>query len=47
VRDVEFPCEEFDGEGDVDDWGLCESDGHYLCTQCSHLSPEARARRLP
>lgn len=40
VRDPENPCDEFDGKG-YNGKGQCPSDGHYLCTECSHLSPEA------
>lgn len=40
VRDPEYPCEEFDGKH-YDGWGRCHSDGHYLCVECSHLSPDA------
>ena len=40
VRDPEHPCGEFDGYG-YDATGRCDSDGHYLCTDCSHLAPDA------
>lgn len=40
VRDPEYPCELFDGKS-YDGTGDCESDGHYLCQECSHLSPNA------
>ena len=40
VRDPENPCEAFDGR-DYDGTGRCASDGHYLCTECSHLAPDA------
>jgi hypothetical protein len=40
VRDPESVCEAFDGEG-YDGRGRCMSDGHYLCTECSELSPDA------
>lgn len=39
-RDPEFPCTEFDGKG-YDGYGRCLSDGHYMCVECSHLSPKA------
>lgn len=39
VRDPDSPCELFDGES-YNGRGDCHSDGHYLCTECSHLSPE-------
>lgn len=40
VRDPENPCESFDGKN-YDGSGRCHSDGHYLCKECSQLSPEA------
>ena len=40
VRSPEYPCELFDGRG-YDGSGDCHSDGHYLCTECSQLSPDA------
>jgi hypothetical protein len=40
VRDPDALCEEFDGKH-YDGQGSCESDGHYLCIECSKLSPEA------
>lgn len=40
VRDPEYPCEAFDGLG-YDGHGRCDSDGHYLCVECSDLSPKA------
>lgn len=40
VRDPDGPCEVFDGRG-YDGSGKCMSDGHWLCAECSELSPEA------
>lgn len=40
VRDPEYPCQEFDGKS-YDGTGACLSDGHYLCKECSKLSPQA------
>lgn len=40
IRDPEHPCELFDGLG-YNGRGDCHSDGHWLCTDCSLLSPEA------
>lgn len=40
VRDPENPCDAFDAGG-YDGKGHCYSDGHYMCTECSQLSPEA------
>lgn len=40
VRDPESPCDGFDGRG-FDGHGRCDSDGHYLCVECSELSADA------
>lgn len=40
VRDPDHVCEAFNGKG-YDGSGSCDSDGHYLCDECSHLSPKA------
>ena len=40
VRDPDSPCEAFDSRG-YDGTGDCDSDGHYMCTECSRLSPDA------
>jgi len=40
VRDPDYPCELFDARG-YDGTGDCHSDGHYMCTECSRLSPTA------
>lgn len=40
VRDPNAICEDFDGLG-YNGKGECHSDGHYLCKNCSHLSPKA------
>jgi hypothetical protein len=40
VRDPDGVCEDFDGRH-YDGSGDCHSDGHYLCVECSHLSPDA------
>ena len=40
VRDPDYPCELFDGKT-YDGRDDCNSDGHYMCDECSHLSPEA------
>lgn len=40
IRSTEYPCELFNGRG-YDGTGACMSDGHYLCVECSELSPEA------
>jgi hypothetical protein len=40
VRDPEYPCDAFDGQH-YNGRGDCLSDGHYLCVECSKLSPDA------
>ncbi len=40
IRDPDAICEEFDGRH-YDGHGKCHSDGHYMCEECSHLSPDA------
>lgn len=40
VRDPDGVCESFDGKG-YNGRGQCLSDGHYLCVECSELSPDA------
>ena len=40
IRDPEYPCPEYNGRG-YDGTGQCDSDGHYECVNCSHLSPRA------
>ncbi len=40
VRDVDAPCEHFDGL-DPDGSGDCMSDGHHLCRECSRLSAKS------
>ena len=40
VRDPDNICDCFDGCV-YDGSGDCDSDGHYLCTACSRLSPQA------
>ena len=44
VRDPDYPCSAFDPLDDgvkPDGRGDCESDGHYLCRECSHLSAKS------
>ncbi len=54
VRDPEYPCEEYAPTEDPDLLGLhltapgngsCDSDGHYLCGGCLHLSESGLERR--
>jgi hypothetical protein len=36
-RDPDMPCEAFAPRSQInDDWGDCETDGHYLCEGCAH-----------
>lgn len=36
VRDPEYPCEGFSpGEPERHGWGACETDGHYMCDECT------------
>ena len=55
VRDPEHPCAEFDPVENPDWLGLevrapgdgtCDSDGHYLCGSCLHLSRRGKLDRL-
>lgn len=39
-RDPDALCELFNVDG-YNGQGTCESDGHYLCNECSHLSSQA------
>jgi len=50
IRDIDAPCEEFLPEGECAPGGAafsdCETDGHYLCEECVHISVRAlRSRR--
>ena len=49
IRDVDAPCEEFRSEHTPrtnPGSGRCDTDGHYLCVECPHISLEAiRGRR--
>lgn len=40
VRDPDYQCDGFDGLG-YQGRGDCMSDGHYLCVDCSLLSPDS------
>ncbi len=40
VRDPDHTCEDFTATG-YDGTGRCSSDGHYMCTECHHLAPDA------
>lgn len=49
IRDVDAPCSGFIPSGkpweDADGSGSCETDGHYLCRECWHISGRALRRR--
>jgi hypothetical protein len=45
VRDPEAPCEQFSPGRNA---GLCETDGHYLCDECSECVPRCfNCKRVP
>lgn len=39
IRDVDAPCDAF-GPGDPGG-GRCDTDGHYICAECVHMSAVA------
>ena len=40
-RSPEAPCDGYEPRGTkADDWGDCETDGHYLCQKCCHRKVE-------
>lgn len=45
VRDVDAPCEDYQPAGapwkDAPGTGGCDTDGHYLCRECVHISEAA------
>lgn len=49
IRDVDAPCYEFEPYGQPNEHspgeGACETDGHYLCVECKHISLRAVRRR--
>jgi hypothetical protein len=52
MRDPDFPCEEFEPYGAPNvlspGVGKCSTDGHYLCSECRHISEdEVRRRAAP
>lgn len=48
IRDVDAPCDAFQPAGKpfepAEGNGDCETDGHYICSECVHISQ--RAMRL-
>ncbi len=49
IRDVDAPCEVFDPVGTAfqtaPGTGDCETDGHYICAECVHISRDALRRK--
>lgn len=46
VRDPDALCEVFDPvEGDPDGSGTCQTDGHYMCSECRHIELVTLRRR--
>lgn len=49
IRDVDAPCEAFEPAGEP--WvraagnGDCDTDGHYICRECVHISRNAVEER--
>lgn len=50
IRDVDAPCDFFEPAGApwvyADGTGDCETDGHYICKECVHISLRALRRRM-
>lgn len=44
IRDTQCPCFEYEPGPAVD--GTCETDGHYVCSDCKHISPRTLAHRV-
>ena len=46
IRDQDAPCEHYDLDGSLGAvFSDCETDGHYLCEECVHISARALRRR--
>ncbi len=49
IRDVDAPCSMFEPTGGPFDLasgaGDCETDGHYICVECTHISLSALRRK--
>jgi hypothetical protein len=49
IRDVCAPCEDFTPAGQpyelAQGTGSCETDGHYLCSECVHIDERTLRRR--
>lgn len=49
VRSVDAICEEFKPYGkpweNTKEFGVCDTDGHYLCSECVHIKLEVFRRR--
>jgi hypothetical protein len=44
-RDPEFRCLQYDPRRKRGEHGDCDTDGHYLCVGCTHISEYALAER--
>ena len=42
IRDIDAPCESFEPAGAPNQFaegnGTCETDGHYICSECVHIA---------
>lgn len=49
IRDIDAPCEAFEPAGAAFDMangtGDCQTDGHYICSECVHISLETLRTR--
>lgn len=57
IRDIAAPCDHFDSDHPTvaglglrwvskrTSFGTCDTDGHYLCVECSHMSRDQAEQR--
>jgi hypothetical protein len=46
-RDPDSPCPAFEPRPRrLDDWADCDTDGHYLCSECCHRMTGHQAREV-
>ncbi len=49
IRDVDHPCDVFEPADEPGEYseggGTCDTDGHYLCLECVHISTSALRHR--
>ena len=46
-RDPDYPCTAYEPRpAKWNDWGRCESDGHYLCNGCAHFAHQTSDSEL-